>query len=344
MNYRPHLCMNCLHFSMLNGTALRIRNTNFLLSRKLAKYLSSLEEVAFPTLAGKRMAWSSGNSVAYDLILSPKVENARKPHLTPLKGKENKEQLEEKMTAAEMRKKSIDNEKQAKVAVEMERINQVQTKKQLIEEEKSKLVKEKQEQRMYIHIENKEAQIKALLDRLHAKGQHIKEMQIKLQKLSELHAKKLEEKIQHKEAVIKEKLESQRKAQTERWLAREKHAKEILAALQESIEKQSKSTEENLQQKMAATEENRQALIHGLQERLRSRSQKMEQAKQLVEALVEEAKKTWDEKLRQKLEQFEENRKKELRKIVEKVEAHNHDVETLYQHFKIKRESTEARG
>lgn len=48
---------------------------------------------------------SSGNGVAYDLILSPKVENARKPHLTPLKGKENKEQLEEKMTAAEMRKK-----------------------------------------------------------------------------------------------------------------------------------------------------------------------------------------------------------------------------------------------
>lgn len=226
----------------------------------------------------------------------------------------------------------------------MERISQVQTKRQLIEEEKSKLVKEKQEQKMYMHIENKEAQIKALLDRLHAKGQHIKEMQIKLQKLSELHAKKLEEKIQHKEAVIKEKLESQRIAQTERWLAREKHAKEILAALQESIEKQSKSTEENLQQKMAATEENRQALIHGLQERLRSRSQKMEQAKQLVEALVEEAKKTWDEKLRQKLEQFEENRKKELRKIVEKVEAHNHDVETLYQHFKIKRESTEAWG
>ena len=48
---------------------------------------------------------SSGNGVAYDLILSPKVENARKPRLTPLKGKENKEELEEKMTAAEMRKK-----------------------------------------------------------------------------------------------------------------------------------------------------------------------------------------------------------------------------------------------
>lgn len=48
---------------------------------------------------------SSGNGVAYDLILSPKVENARKPRLTPQRGKENKEQLEEKMTAAEMRKK-----------------------------------------------------------------------------------------------------------------------------------------------------------------------------------------------------------------------------------------------
>lgn len=286
----------------------------------------------------------SSNGVAYDLILSPKVENARKPRLTPRRGKENKEQLDEKMKAVEKRKKSIDGEKQAKVAVEVERVNQVQTKRQLIDEQKSKLVKEKQEQNMYLHIENKEAQIKALTDRLHAKDQRIKEMHLKLRKLSELHAKKLEEKIQQKEAVIKDNLESHRKAQTERWLARERHAQEILAALQESTEKQSKLTEENLQVKMATTEEKRQALIHALQERLRIRSQKTEQARQLVEALVEEAKKTWGEKLRQKLEHFEENRKKELRKIVEKVEAHNQDVETLYLHFKTKREATEARG
>ena len=100
------------------------------------------------------------------------------------------------------------------------------------------------------------------------------------------------QKEQQKEAVIKDNLESHRKAQTERWLARERHAREILAALQESTEKQSKLTEENLEVKMATTEEKRQALIHTLQERLRIRSGETKQARQLVEALVEEAKKT----------------------------------------------------
>lgn len=49
----------------------------------------------------------SSNSVAFEVIFSPGVENARKPRLTPRKGKENlnKQQLEEKMKAAEKRRK-----------------------------------------------------------------------------------------------------------------------------------------------------------------------------------------------------------------------------------------------
>lgn len=43
--------------------------------------------------------------MAYEVIFSPKVENARKPRLTPRRGKENKQQIEEKMKAAEKRRK-----------------------------------------------------------------------------------------------------------------------------------------------------------------------------------------------------------------------------------------------
>ena len=48
----------------------------------------------------------SSNSVAFEVVFSPGVENARKPRLTPRKGKEslNKQQLEEKMKAAEKRR------------------------------------------------------------------------------------------------------------------------------------------------------------------------------------------------------------------------------------------------
>lgn len=45
--------------------------------------------------------------MAYEVIFSPKVENARKPRLTPIRAKEtlNKQQIEEKMKAAEKRRK-----------------------------------------------------------------------------------------------------------------------------------------------------------------------------------------------------------------------------------------------
>ena len=43
--------------------------------------------------------------MAYEVIFSPKLENARKPRLTPRRGKENKQQIEEKMKAAEKRRK-----------------------------------------------------------------------------------------------------------------------------------------------------------------------------------------------------------------------------------------------
>lgn len=52
---------------------------------------------------------SRRNSVAFEVLLSPKVQNARKPRLTPLKGKENLniQLLEEKQLAAEKRRKVI---------------------------------------------------------------------------------------------------------------------------------------------------------------------------------------------------------------------------------------------
>lgn len=49
----------------------------------------------------------TGTSVAFEVMLSPKVKNARKPRLTPLKGKEsfNIQLLVEKQLAAEKRRK-----------------------------------------------------------------------------------------------------------------------------------------------------------------------------------------------------------------------------------------------
>ena len=225
----------------------------------------------------------------------------------------------------------------ANLAVKIERINQVQQTKLKTEEEQSRMAEEKHKEKMDLHIENKEAMIKALIDRLHAKDQHIKEVQAKLREISASHAKKVEQKIQQKEAITKENLELQRKAQMERWQAHEKHIQEVLATLQESIEKQSKTAEENLQQKMATTKENRQAQIRALQERLQIKSQKIDQARQLVDALVEEAQKSYEEKLKQKMEQSEEKRNAELRKIKERLEAHDKHVEEVYQQVKTMR-------
>lgn len=50
----------------------------------------------------------ASNNVSFVVLLSPSVENARKPRITPRKGiKENldKQQLEEKQKAAEERRK-----------------------------------------------------------------------------------------------------------------------------------------------------------------------------------------------------------------------------------------------
>lgn len=95
----------------------------------------------------------------------------------------------------------------AKAVTKNQQINRVQLTKQQTEEEQTRMAEEKYKRNMYLHIENKEAQIKALIDRLHAKDQHIKEVQAKLQEITKLHAKKLEERIQQKEAMTKENLE-----------------------------------------------------------------------------------------------------------------------------------------
>lgn len=75
-------------FSTLNISVFRLLNTKFLYS------LCNKEENC------------SSNSVAFEVVFSPGVENARKPRLTPRKGKDslNKQQLDEKMKAAEKRR------------------------------------------------------------------------------------------------------------------------------------------------------------------------------------------------------------------------------------------------
>lgn len=281
----------------------------------------------------------TGTSVAFEVMLSPKVENARKPRLTPLKGKEsfNIQLLVEKQLAAEKRRKSIEGEVLAKAASRSEHVVQVQQNKLLTVAEKSRMAEEKLKQKMCTHSENKEAQIKALYSRLHAKEQHIKEVQANLREIIASFSKKAEEKIQQKEAVSKENLELHRKAQMERWQAHEKRIQEVLASLQESIEKQSKIAEVNLQQKMETTTEKREALIRSLQERLQFKSQKIEQARQLVDALVQEQSKVCKQKLQQKLEQSEEKRNALLRALQERLEAHDKHVEEVYHQVKTQR-------
>lgn len=238
---------------------------------------------------------------------------------------------------------SFEGELLAKAAIKNEHINQVKLTKQQTVEEQSRMAEEKHRQKMSSHIENKEAQIKALIDRLHAKDQHIKEVQAKLQEIRASHAKKAEEKIQQKEAISKETLQLQRKAQMERWQAREKRIQEVLATLQESIEKQSKMAEITLQQKMETTAENRQAQIRSLQERLQFKSRKIEQARQLVDALVQEQSKICQEKLKLKLEQSEEKRNARFRALQERLEAHDKHVEEVCQQVKSLR-SEKAQG
>ena len=231
----------------------------------------------------------------------------------------------------------------AKAALHQVRIDQAKTIKQQTAEEQSRMTKEKIMQKMELHIGNKEAQIRGLIDRLHAKDQYIKEVQGKLRNIIELYTKKVEEKIQQKEAITKENLELQRQAQLERWEAREKHIKEVLATLQESIEQQSKLTEWNLQQKMEVTAEKRQSLIRSLQERLRYKSQKIEQARQIVEALIQENSKYHEEKQKQKLEQSEEKRKAYQKAKQDKLVAHQEHVEEVCKHVKTQR-AAKAQG
>lgn len=232
---------------------------------------------------------------------------------------------------------SIEGEVLAKAASRSEHVVQVQQNKLLTVAEKSRMAEEKLKQKMCTHSENKEAQIKALYSRLHAKEQHIKEVQANLREIIASFSKKAEEKIQQKEAVSKENLELNRKAQMERWQAHEKRIQEVLASLQESIEKQSKTAEVNLQQKMETTTEKREALIRSLQERLQFKSQKIEQARQLVDALVQEQSKVCKQKLQQKLEQSEEKRNALLRALQERLEAHDKHVEEIYQQVKTQR-------
>lgn len=225
----------------------------------------------------------------------------------------------------------------AKAASRSERIIQVQQNKQQTVAEKSRMAEEKLKQKMSLHIEKKEAQIKALTGRLHAKEQHIKEVQANLREIIASFSKRAEEKIQQKEVVSKENLELHRKAQMERWQAHEKRIQEVLATLQESIEKQSKTAEANLKQKMETTAEKREALIRSLQERLKFKSQKIEQARQLVDMLVQEQSKVCEQKMKQKLEQSEEKRNAQLRALLKRLEAHDKHVEEVYHQVKTKR-------
>lgn len=164
--------------------------------------------------------------MAFEVILKPASNDSPLRPVSPPKGNRislSEEDIKIKLLKAEERRQSLEAQRLEQLAKEREKAQEVMAKAAQESLEFSKQTKEKLRRSMELNKENREAQIKALQERLREHANHIQEVC----QASENMGKMCEEKLVAKMENALRNREEQLKALQERLLEHERRIEEV---------------------------------------------------------------------------------------------------------------------
>ncbi|XP_025110438.1 stathmin-3-like isoform X2 [Pomacea canaliculata] len=215
-------------------------------------------------------------SLAFEVILKPASnDNPLRPVSPP---KINRVVLSEddiklKLKKAEERRQSLEAQRLEQLAKERERAQEVMAKAQQESKEFSDATKEKLRRSMEANKENREAQIKALQERLREHSIRVTETCRQSDKMAEEFQEKINNKLSQKFEVYEENKHNQLQTMLKRLREHANHIQEVCQA----SENMGKACEEKLVSKMENALRNREEQLRALQERLLEHERRIEE-------------------------------------------------------------------
>jgi hypothetical protein len=179
--------------------------------------------------------------------------------------------IERRLKEAEERRLSIELSKLALVVKDKERAAEVSQRVIELNESFSREAEKKLAERMETIADNKNAQIRALQDRLREHALRVEQVR----KLGDQSRVSLKEKIERKLVAAEENRDNQLTSIQERIRKHKKHIDKVI----EQSSRFSKYTEEKIILKMEASVKNREKQISSLMERLKEHERRMEQVR-----------------------------------------------------------------
>ncbi|KAL5015946.1 hypothetical protein ScPMuIL_005535 [Solemya velum] len=216
-------------------------------------------------------AKESTGGIAYEYILKPASDDGPRPPSPPKEKKITHEDIKQKLLKAEERRQSLEAQKLETIARDKAKIEVAASKVQEEVENFSRLTKDKLRRSLEVTKENREAQIKALQDRLR---DHLGKVE-EVCKSSDKMAKELEEKINQKFETYEENRNAQLQAMLVRLKDHAQHIDEVCKA----SEGANKSTEQKIIQKMENAIKNRQERLQQIQKRMQEHERKIEEVR-----------------------------------------------------------------
>ncbi|KAK7468192.1 hypothetical protein BaRGS_00020249 [Batillaria attramentaria] len=215
-------------------------------------------------------------SLAFEVILKPAQNDAPLRPISPPKNNRvvlSEEDIKLKLKKAEERRQSLEAQRLEQLAKERERAQEVVAKAQQESKEFSHATKEKLRRSMEANKENREAQIKALQERLREHSIKVTETCKQSDKMMEDFQEKINSKISQRFEVYEENRQSQLQSMLTRLKEHANHIQEVCQA----SENMGKVCEEKLVSKMENALRNREEQLRALQERLLEHERRIEE-------------------------------------------------------------------
>ncbi|XP_076440402.1 uncharacterized protein LOC143279938 isoform X1 [Babylonia areolata] len=232
-------------------------------------------------------------SLAFEVILKPAANNSPLRPASPPKSNRvslSEQDIKIKLQKAEERRQSLEAQRLEQLAKEREKAQEVLAKAAQDNMEFSKATKEKLRRSMEVNKENREAQIKALQERLREHSVRVSETIRQSDKMAEEFQEKINNKICQKFEVYEENRQSQLQNMMKRLREHANHIQEVCQA----NENMGKICEEKLVLKMENALRNREEQLKALQERLLEHERRIEEVQKKKTCLRQEENESGD--------------------------------------------------
>ncbi|XP_028393853.1 trichoplein keratin filament-binding protein-like [Dendronephthya gigantea] len=223
----------------------------------------------------------TAKAISYEVILSPRVQNARQPQLTPKReGMLTRQDIDEKLVAAERRRKMRQLDMRLKLAHNDGHAEVVRQAMTDYEERKRRETEARYQRRLFIFAENQGTIAAERAEQWEEKAKRIEAAKEIVQKREKSFRESVKEKLSQKFDRFKE---NYAKYQKNRQVAAQMQAEKIdvvKESKERQIEEKATATAEKIGQKFEASQENREATINERISKVQKQQAKIEEAKE----------------------------------------------------------------